>query len=454
MSSNKWPRHSVVAEAKPLFVKELSKLWENLPVAYGPHNTILIDNHMEKFEGNPLGTCILVSEFTAETNDDLLKPGGELCRHLDALAACESTTAYIMGQDSPLFPKVYPTPPPTAEVSGTPLVAMLTSFCSSKCLNSLLKGVENKVEWCLSRKDLMGPRACALRRRDLPLLLEKRFVVGEKSDGKRGTLFIKPEDSTMWLFDRAFGATPIEGAEILRKELTAKGGVTILDGELVDCMESNKGYQKYFLVFDVVRLDGEDVGASMDLMSRLQQLEATARCGSPGVVTGADLGLITSPFRASVCCKRFYELNRLGDLLGCLKTGQGGKGYDFFDGERRSRSDGLVFTPVEAPYYDYMVYKYKPMDLITVDFRVLGEDLSKATGRGGLLPLYLNAMGRFIQLGRILVTQEEAEESLEHVEDRGHGKEVVLECAYNTTKGLWTFKAVRADKIKCNSLGK
>jgi hypothetical protein len=34
---------------QPLFLKELSKVWKLFP-SYGAHNTVLVDNHIEKFE--------------------------------------------------------------------------------------------------------------------------------------------------------------------------------------------------------------------------------------------------------------------------------------------------------------------------------------------------------------------------------------------------------------------
>ena len=48
-STNLWPRHSVVSSAKPLFVKNLPKLWAQFDrVAYDQTNTLLIDNHVGK----------------------------------------------------------------------------------------------------------------------------------------------------------------------------------------------------------------------------------------------------------------------------------------------------------------------------------------------------------------------------------------------------------------------
>jgi hypothetical protein len=46
-STSLWPRTSVVSPAKPLFLKQLSRLWAQFDrVDYGAANTILLDNHL------------------------------------------------------------------------------------------------------------------------------------------------------------------------------------------------------------------------------------------------------------------------------------------------------------------------------------------------------------------------------------------------------------------------
>jgi hypothetical protein len=68
-STNLWPRHSCVAEGKPLFLKELAKVWHHNR-RFDASNTILLDNHLEKFERNPLGTCVLVNDFSHSSSVD------------------------------------------------------------------------------------------------------------------------------------------------------------------------------------------------------------------------------------------------------------------------------------------------------------------------------------------------------------------------------------------------
>ena len=66
-STNLWPRHSAVSKEKPLFLKELKRMWEGQleRVAWGEGNTILIDNHVEKFEGSRSTRCTTATSGSA-----------------------------------------------------------------------------------------------------------------------------------------------------------------------------------------------------------------------------------------------------------------------------------------------------------------------------------------------------------------------------------------------------
>eukprot|EP00613_Pedinella_sp_CCMP2098_P066556 CAMPEP_0171989722 /NCGR_PEP_ID=MMETSP0993-20121228/276557_1 /TAXON_ID=483369 /ORGANISM="non described non described, Strain CCMP2098" /LENGTH=366 /DNA_ID=CAMNT_0012642715 /DNA_START=79 /DNA_END=1176 /DNA_ORIENTATION=- len=61
-STSLWPRTSVVSSQKPLFLKELDKLWRRLP-HHNAGTTVLLDNHVEKFERNPEHCGIVVQEW-------------------------------------------------------------------------------------------------------------------------------------------------------------------------------------------------------------------------------------------------------------------------------------------------------------------------------------------------------------------------------------------------------
>lgn len=110
-STNLWPQRSQVAQEKPLFLKELSRVFEAFP-QFSAENTVLLDNHLEKFQCNPPNTCCLVPEFNDQQHqtDDLLAPQGAFTSLLRSIAEQYpgvSTSAAISALDSPLFPKSY-----------------------------------------------------------------------------------------------------------------------------------------------------------------------------------------------------------------------------------------------------------------------------------------------------------------------------------------------------------
>lgn len=117
-STNLWPRHSAVSEQKPLFLKEIGKVFAT-DSRFSPRNTILIDDHAEKFERNPLGSCVVVPAFRWEQGDDdeCLAANGELVSWLLRLAQADDTSALVRAsrEDSALFPTSHPAPPPEPE---------------------------------------------------------------------------------------------------------------------------------------------------------------------------------------------------------------------------------------------------------------------------------------------------------------------------------------------------
>ena len=73
---------------KPLFVKELARLWAEPPfAAFGPNCTLLVDDDEYKAGRNPPHTAIHPVSFTAEARlDSALSAHGELWTFLQAMA--------------------------------------------------------------------------------------------------------------------------------------------------------------------------------------------------------------------------------------------------------------------------------------------------------------------------------------------------------------------------------
>ncbi|WCJ34385.1 Haloacid dehalogenase-like hydrolase (HAD) superfamily protein [Euphorbia peplus] len=80
---------------KPIFLKELSKIWLNY-LEYSSSNTLLIDNDPYKAILNPPQTAVFLNEYDAEDqDDDALGPEGELRNYLEALAKAEEVGEYV-----------------------------------------------------------------------------------------------------------------------------------------------------------------------------------------------------------------------------------------------------------------------------------------------------------------------------------------------------------------------
>ncbi|KAI5055021.1 hypothetical protein GOP47_0030166 [Adiantum capillus-veneris] len=109
-------------EWKPLFMKDLSKLWKreklNLPWSegdYGPSNTLLVDDTPYKAVLNPPNTAIFPRTYTArEHGDDFL--GGPLRSYLEGIRNAASVQTYV--ENNPFGePSITPESPLWSHVS-------------------------------------------------------------------------------------------------------------------------------------------------------------------------------------------------------------------------------------------------------------------------------------------------------------------------------------------------
>ncbi|XP_004143298.2 uncharacterized protein LOC101207591 [Cucumis sativus] len=90
-------------KSKPIFLKELKKVWEGNGVGilrsstqFCSSNTLLIDNEPYKVLLNPPNTAIFPNEYKADdTNDDALGAGSELRRFLEKVADAKDVSNFI-----------------------------------------------------------------------------------------------------------------------------------------------------------------------------------------------------------------------------------------------------------------------------------------------------------------------------------------------------------------------
>lgn len=183
----------------------------------------------------------------------------------------------------------------------------------------------------------------SLERRHLPLLLSDDYVVADKSDGVRLTLFLTQHSGQSFslLVDRKLDCFQIP---IAANKRAFQG--SIFDGELV-WQRAHDGSRdtQVFLVFDVVAFRGSNEVQSWDYFRRLELIRG---------VFDLDGRVISSPEQASriakegkIICggnahglsfrpKPCLPMSQLDTLLRQLCT-------------LPYATDGLIFTPVNAP---------------------------------------------------------------------------------------------------------
>ncbi|RHN48606.1 putative protein-serine/threonine phosphatase [Medicago truncatula] len=89
---------SMEKKEKPLFFKELKKVWEKVKKggSYSPSNTLMIDDKAYKSFIDPPNTTIFVKSYdTEDKEDNALDPNGELCEYLKGVAEAEDVQSYV-----------------------------------------------------------------------------------------------------------------------------------------------------------------------------------------------------------------------------------------------------------------------------------------------------------------------------------------------------------------------
>ncbi|GBG33282.1 mRNA cap guanine-N7 methyltransferase [Hondaea fermentalgiana] len=425
-STNEWPRRSVVSEAKPLFLKDLNNIWSAFEGRFTAANTLLLDNHAEKFERNPVATCVLVPDFDAQHPDNILSPTGDFCRALAQYA----TEATREGSSRP------------ASLDSIQQVylrdRLATVFTSSEIMKRNCP--DRDVGFYMQHRDIPGPRAEPFRLSKLLSVGQehKRWVVCEKSDGVRHMLLGLPGPGReCFLVDRAWNFRYVGSFEANNAdgdELDSKDDWLLLDGEIV----AEYGY----LIFDVVRLGARDVGALPNLRERMS-LWHDFRGDRDSL---GNLSLIDKVF-VDLC-----EISTLQEAAHTFTYPHVGE----------VSCDGLVLTPLQKNYYEYTVIKYKPVEELTVDFRIFTRDLN---GKKPRVPLHLSdhvtVAGRSgmtdIETSEGIVDDKLRDEINRHGGNRGRGgsrkpSSTIVECRFDKDLGAWRGVRGRFDKVRPNSL--
>jgi hypothetical protein len=251
---------------------------------------------------------------------------------------------------------------------------------------ALLKFIQES--WKADASRFPGPQPVSIERRHFPLLKRQPYLVCEKTDGVRHLL--ASTDEGVFLMNRAFSIEKINVR-------VAKD--TLLDGELVIA----KNDKKLFMVYDAVRVKGEDL-TQQPLSARLE----AARKVIKAIIKTANASL-------EIRVKTMWPLGApIQDL-------------NSFEYE----TDGLVFTPINEPIRmgtHETMFKWKPRERITIDFCI----------KNGC-ELFVQDRG---------VPYKEAELHLQNKRlDLSDG--TIVECGYGDLG--WFVEKVRTDKTHANN---
>lgn len=223
----------------------------------------------------------------------------------------------------------------------------------------------------------------SLERKHMPLLSTESYVVADKSDGVRYTLFLTrasgPE--TAFLIDRKLDLYQIPVAAN-RKFFEG----SIFDGELVWSLNGDGTWSQCFLVFDVVVLNGDDSIRNASLIKRIEKIrnlfgiEADA-IRSPGqahslakqgkiICGGNNHGLSFRP-------KQCFSLDMIDTLIRSIDT-------------LPYQTDGLIFTPINtccATGTDHALFKLKTFHTVDIECVIhehhTGGCIEYLIGKGG-----------------------------------------------------------------------
>eukprot|EP01060_Flectonema_neradi_P036675 TRINITY_DN7130_c0_g1_i1.p1 TRINITY_DN7130_c0_g1~~TRINITY_DN7130_c0_g1_i1.p1 ORF type:complete len:906 (+),score=132.48 TRINITY_DN7130_c0_g1_i1:48-2720(+) len=176
--------------------------------------------------------------------------------------------------------------------------------------------------------------------------------VSRKVDGTRYLLFI--EDDYFVLLRHCHVAYKMQLAASTKK-YKSKDSFIVFDGELVQ----TKSGDSWFIIFDLLAEAG-GIRVARKLEERIKLCQAYYAAESPSIFSASTGGR-----GVSICVKKYFDLSSILELI---KEPAGSQPY---------LTDGLIFTPLR--YYcigsDGNLIKWKPPNLLTADFKLVGTSL-------------------------------------------------------------------------------
>jgi hypothetical protein len=229
-------------------------------------------------------------------------------------------------------------------------------------------------------RGLPGPQPASLGRAALETIRTRRYEILEKSDGERCMFFVTHDGA--FLIDRKFDCRRVDHGAY---SLAIPG--TLLDREMI---EGGNGAIIY-LAYDCVQFNGTNVG-KQNLPERQRCIQNAVRDFHRVATSAAEAGL---PF--NMTCKTFLPKHLVHQHFDCIsKLPDGSYQYEHVEHNLRNGNDGLIFTPVDEPYFprsNQLLLKWKWFDLNSVDFKVVHpyyDDNSDVLFKANIVSLFFH----------------------------------------------------------------
>ncbi|XP_052757830.1 mRNA-capping enzyme [Galleria mellonella] len=307
-----------------------------------------------------------------------------------------------------------------------PGVRGVEPFNTQPRLSEVQRKTQKFCEW--DKTGFPGAQPVSMDVTNLRKLHEKPYRVSWKADGVRYMMLIDGEGE-VYMFDRDNCAFKVFGLRFLhRHDLRRHLKDTLLDGELVIDKVKGQNIPRY-LVYDIIKYEGEDVGKMAFYPTRLEYIEKEIVNPRHEAMMKGIIKKDQEPF--SVRLKQFWEVSMASRLLG-----------EKFAKTLSHEPDGLIFQPSKEPYQPGPcpdVLKWKPSNMNSVDFK-----LQIVTKDGlGMLP----TKQALLYVGQY----SEPFASMRVTKDIKHLNNKIIECTFDQNTNQWVFMRERTDKSYPNS---
>jgi mRNA (guanine-N7-)-methyltransferase len=211
------------------------------------------------------------------------------------------------------------------------------------------------------------------------------------------------------------------------------------------------------LVFDAIAVNGQNVGTDNSLIRRLLHSENWLLSAD-----GPNVSEILLPFH--IRTKAMRSVLEIQGMLTFIDMNTNDRCWHYRDERandgRYHHSDGLVFTPATEIYHDSLALKWKPAEMISVDFAVLLNDMKEALSevKRGLFDFKFpgscshgNALITLASIGIIDETDAFVIAPVMPILDE-RKKHMIVECTFDKTRGFWRPFRLRTDKVVPNSV--